>query len=127
MMKKSEIKGKFNTGYTQTAKSCGTRPLLRTVALLLILALTLSLFGCHGSVEMNVFEVPDGLDPDKEYSITFWAKNDSNINQVKIYNKAVEDFEALYPNIKVTLKRYTNYNDIYKDVITNIEIGRAHV
>ena len=84
MMKRSIFKGKLNTGYTQTHLSCSKSLLVRFVSLLLILALSLSLFGCHGSAEMNVFEVPDGLDPDKEYNITFWAKNDSNINQVKI-------------------------------------------
>ncbi len=55
--------------------------------------------------------------------ITFWAKNDTNIDQVNVYKKAIADFEALYPNIKVNLKLYTDYSRIYQDVITNISTG----
>ena len=55
-----------------------------------------------------------------EYEITFWAKNDTNKRQTEIYAQAIEDFEEYYPNITVTLRLYTDYNDIYNDVITNI-------
>ena len=48
--------------------------------------------------------------------ITFWAKNDTNIHQTEIYRQAIEDFQALYPNITVTLRLYTDYGDIYNDV-----------
>ena len=41
----------------------------------------------------------------------------------EIYEKAVADFEALYPNVKVTLRLYTDYGRIYNDVITNIATG----
>lgn len=68
----------------------------------------------------NEFSVPSEFDTSKNYEITFWAKNDSNITQKKIYQKAIVDFESLYPNIKVTLKSYTDYGKIYNDVITNI-------
>lgn len=68
----------------------------------------------------NEFLVPSEFDTSKNYEITFWAKNDSNITQKKIYQKAIADFESLYPNIKVTLKSYTDYGKIYNDVITNI-------
>ena len=98
----------------------------RILSLLLIVALllsTLTLTSCHGSDGRAAFAVPDGLDNDKTYNITFWAKNDSNRVQIEIYEKTISDFEALYPNIKVTLKRYTNYNEIYKDVLTNISTG----
>ena len=37
-----------------------------------------------------------------------------------IYKQAIADFEACYPNIKVNLTLYTNYGDIYNDVITNL-------
>jgi len=63
------------------------------------------------------------FDKDKNYSITFWAKNDTNLTQVNIYNKAIADFEKLYPNIDVTIKLYTDYGRIYSDVITNIQTG----
>ncbi len=84
------------------------------------LMLTLALAGCHGSKGMPVFEIPEEFDTSREYEITFWAKNDTNLTQVAIYEKAIEDFEALYPNITVNLRLYTDYGRIYNDVITNI-------
>ena len=96
----------------------------KIISVLLVVALVLPLLtltGCHGNVDpMPAFEVPGEFDESKQYEITFWAKNETNNDQKAVYAKAVEDFEALYPNIKVTLKDYTNYNDIYNDVITNI-------
>ena len=76
--------------------------------------------GCHGAKERAAFEIPEEFDTSKTYEITFWAKNDTNLTQANIYRKAIEDFEALYPNIKVNLKLYTDYGRIYRDVITNI-------
>ncbi len=64
--------------------------------------------------------MPDGLDPDKDYKITFWAKNDTNKAQTNVYQKAIDDFEAIYPNITVEMRLYTDYSRIYNDVITNI-------
>ena len=87
---------------------------------LLALSILLLLGGCHGSRERSVFEIPDKFDESREYEITFWAKNDTNKTQVKIYEQAVEDFQALYPNIHVTIRFYTDYSKIYNDVITNI-------
>ena len=81
------------------------------------------LTGCHGKKGTAVFTMPEGLDPSRTYDIVFWAKNDTNITQTKIYNKAIEDFEKLYPNIKVSIRLYTDYNKIYNDVITNISTG----
>ena len=93
----------------------------RTVTLLLLLALmTALLTGCHGGKKRVAFRVPMEFDESKEYDISFWAKNDTNITQVNIYKKAIADFEELYPNIHVTLKTYTDYATIYQDVITNI-------
>ncbi len=60
------------------------------------------------------------LNTQKKYTIEFWAKNDSNLTQIRIYNKAKEDFEALYPNITVNIRFYSDYGKIYRDVITNI-------
>ena len=93
----------------------------RVLALALALLSCLFLFsGCHGSRERSVFEIPDKFDESRDYEITFWAKNDTNKTQVKIYEQAVEDFEALYPNIHVNIRFYTDYSKIYNDVITNI-------
>lgn len=89
----------------------------------LLLAGCLVLCGCHGSREQNAFAVPDTFDEGREYEITFWAKNDTNKNQVAIYEQSIEDFEALYPGIHVNLRLYTDYGKIYNDVITNIATG----
>ncbi|MBE6968526.1 MAG: extracellular solute-binding protein [Ruminococcaceae bacterium] len=91
------------------------------IALLLLLVLCLS--GCHGSKETSAFAVPEDFDESRSYEISFWAKNDTNKTQVDIYHKAIADFEALYPNITVNLRLYTDYGKIYNDVITNIATG----
>ena len=87
---------------------------------LLLLTLSLLLTGCHGSQKRAGFEVPAEFDTSKTFNLTFWAKNDSNNTQKLIYQKAIRDFEALYPNIHVQLQAYTDYGAIYNDVITNI-------
>ena len=93
----------------------------RVLCLLCIFVLLVPLFaGCHGNVERKAFAIPDEFDASRNYEISFWAKNDTNLTQVNIYKKAIADFEMLYPNIKVNLRLYTNYGNIYNDVITNI-------
>ena len=82
-----------------------------------------SLASCHGSRGMNEFVIPETFDESKQYEITFWAKNDTNKTQTAIYDKAISDFEALYPNISVNMRLYTDYGRIYNDVITNISTG----
>jgi multiple sugar transport system substrate-binding protein len=94
--------------------------LKKLILLTLILTFALSLFSCHGAREKKSFEIPDTFDTTRNYEISFWAKNDTNMTQVEIYKKAISDFEALYPNIRVNLKLYTDYGKIYNDVITNI-------
>lgn len=85
-----------------------------------LLVLTFILSGCHGQSVSNDFVVPDSFDESKTYEITFWAKNDSNKTQVQIYKDTIASFEKIYPNIKVNLSLYTDYGQIYNDVITNI-------
>lgn len=94
-------------------------------SILLVLLMVLSISGCHGNKAENAevslaYEIPESFDMSKTYEISFWAKNDSNINQVEVYKRAISEFEEIYPNIKVTLKLYTDYTKIYNDVITNI-------
>ena len=91
--------------------------------ILLVSLLVCMLSGCHGSMGMNEFVMPEEFDTTKNYEISFWAKNDTNITQVDIYHKAIAGFEELYPNVKVKLKLYTDYGRIYNDVITNIATG----
>ena len=92
----------------------------RLFSLALALLLCLPLTACHGSREQAAFAVPETFDESRDYEITFWAKNDTNKRQTDIYKAAIDGFQALYPNITVTLRLYTDYGDIYNDVITNI-------
>jgi len=87
------------------------------LALFLVLP---ALVSCHGVAAHKEFVMPAEFDSSRQYEIVFWAKNDTNLTQVGVYHQAIKDFEACYPNIHVNMKLYTNYNDIYKDVITNI-------
>ena len=91
------------------------------LALLVLLTLCAALLsGCHGSQDTSAFAIPQAFDESRTYELTFWAKNDTNKTQTAIYEKAIADFEALYPNIKVNMRLYTDYGRIYNDVITNI-------
>ena len=95
----------------------------RTLAAGLLAAAVLALAGCHGRQERAQFAVPEEFDTDGSYEVVFWAKNDTNKSQTDIYKQAIADFQQLYPNITVTLRLYTDYGDIYNDVITNISTG----
>ena len=90
------------------------------ISILLTAVLMLTLTACHGAQEQKVFEIPESFDTSRNFEISFWAKNDTNMTQVEIYKKAIADFETLYPNITVNLRLYTDYGKIYNDVITNI-------
>ena len=95
----------------------------RAFSLLLLVMLVCSaliLPGCHGSRDRSAFTLPETFDESRPINITFWAKNDTNKVQTAIYEKAIRDFEALYPSITVTMRLYTDYGRIYNDVITNI-------
>ena len=92
----------------------------KLLCVFMVFACVFSLFGCHGKREEKVFTIPEQFDTEGNYEISFWAKNDTNLTQVNIYKQAIADFEALYPNIKVNLRLYTDYGRIYNDVITNI-------
>ena len=112
----------------------------KITTLLLLLALVLGclvLSGCHGTLVSreeltsgaesstaaageNAFSVPASFDENRKIEINFWAKNDSNKTQIAIYRDAINAFQALYPNVTVNLRLYTDYGRIYNDVITNI-------
>ena len=86
----------------------------------LLVAVLLLCSGCHGKQSTGAFTMPDSFDTSKQYEVTFWAKNDTNKNQTAVYQQAIDDFEKLYPNIKINMRLYTDYGKIYNDVITNI-------
>lgn len=95
----------------------------RIVSALLVTVIfigTLSLSSCHGKKSLDPFVMPESFNTDEQVEITFWIKNDNHTAQKLIYERAIADFENLYPNINVTLRSMYNYDDIYKDVLTNI-------
>ena len=93
---------------------------MKKLLLALLAALSLLLAGCHGAREQQTFQLPADFDTSRQYEITFWAKNDTNVTQAEIYKKAIADFQEIYPNITVNMRLYTDYSRIYNDVITNI-------
>ena len=94
---------------------------MKKIVWLLILVMLLTLLGgCHGGLGKKAFVMPESFDTSRQYEITFWAKNDTNITQADLYRKAIADFQEIYPNITVNLRLYTDYGRIYNDVITNI-------
>ncbi len=93
----------------------------KAVAILMFLCLVLGAFtGCHGAYERNEFAVPDEFDTSRNYELVFWAKNESNIRQKEVYEQAIADFEALYPNVSVTMRLYTDYGRLYDDMLKNL-------
>ncbi|MDO4404385.1 MAG: extracellular solute-binding protein [Atopobiaceae bacterium] len=106
--------------WTRSATACHRNRSVGLFLLVLALVCTVVLTACHGSQGMAAFEVPEEWDTSRTYEVTFWAKNDTNKTQTAIYEKAIADFEKLYPNVNVKMKLYTDYGKIYNDVITNI-------
>ena len=110
---------------------------IRFLALLLALLTLLSLSACHGSRAAApsaegasgesssedlaaLLPIPESFDESRKIEISFWAKNDTNQDQIAIYQTCIANFEKLYPNVTVKLRLYTDYARIYNDVITNI-------
>ena len=90
----------------------------------LMMMLLFFITGCHHNKIIEDFTVPLEFDMNKEYEITFWAKNDSNMYQREIYRDAIKEFNKYYPNIHVNMDdTYTDYARIYNDVINNIQTG----
>ena len=56
-------------------------------------------------------------EPDKRY------RNGDGSVLSSYSGRSAADFQALYPNITVNLRLYTDYGKIYNDVITNISTG----
>ncbi len=92
----------------------------RITAIVLLVGLLLTLTACHGKQKSVSFAVPDHFDNTTPIEIVFWAKNDTNRNQVAVYQQAIDEFQELYPNVTVNMRLYTDYGRIYNDVITNI-------
>ena len=93
---------------------------------LMLVSMLLLLSGCHGRLESREADtagstaVPEAFDDAKRIELVFWAKNDTNKVQTAVYTKAIEDFEKMYPNVRINLRLYADYGRILADVITNI-------
>ena len=72
---------------------------------------------CHGSKDTNAFVIPESFDTTKTYEITFWAKNDTNMTQVNIYNETIAAFQEIYPNIKVNYSTYDSNETMYSKLV----------
>ena len=93
----------------------------KAIYLILLLISLVSFVSCHGSLgEVESLILPEEFDETKEYNISFWAKNDGNTEQVRVYNEAIQRFESIYPNINVEIRHFNSYPDIYRDVLINI-------
>ena len=68
----------------------------RLLVLALLLACCLLMTGCHGSDGSAAFAIPQQFDTNRQFEVSFWAKNDTNKTQTAIYEKAIADFETLY-------------------------------
>lgn len=101
-------------------RKIATKIVAGITAVVISSTMALCLTACHGPKYMPKFDVPEEFDESRTYEITFWAKNDTNATQKKIYEDSIAAFEELYPNIKVNLRLYTDYTAMYNDVITNI-------
>ena len=92
----------------------------KLLSAVLVFGLLLGCAGCHGTVERHTFEVPENFDTSRQYELTFWAKNESNLTQKAVYEQAIADFQVLYPNITVNMRLYTDYGRLYDDMLKNI-------
>ena len=100
---------------------------VKRIAIGMVLVLSLAaLSGCHGRLESREAvnpenaRIPESFDDSEPIELVFWAKNDTNKVQTAVYTKAIEDFEEMYPNVKINLRLYADYSRIFADVITNI-------
>ena len=105
--------------------------LISSLSILSILVLS----SCHGRLVLEEDKTKkepeiiafDEFDESKDYNISFWAKSDGSdpnpeiFTQDKALENAVAKFNTYYPNIHVELIIKYDYNEIYRDVLLNIQ------
>ena len=94
--------------------------------LLVVLMLSLVMSAMTGCGKKNQaapdFVMPEGgLDTSKEIEIVFYHQMGAALEA--ILNTAIEDFNKIYPNIKVTHKSLGDYNGIRDQVKNEISVG----
>ena len=89
----------------------------------MLLALTLGgMTGCKKTETIKEFEMPEGgLDTSREIEIVFYHQMGAALEG--ILNTAIEDFNKIYPNIKVTHESMGDYNGVRDQIKTEISVG----
>ena len=89
----------------------------------LMLSMTMgALTGCGQSKVAPDFVMPEGgFDTTKEVEIVFYHQMGAALEA--ILNVAIEDFNKIYPNIKVTHKSLGDYNGIRDQVKNEVSVG----
>ena len=98
----------------------------RIVAICMLAAMLLGMLGmagCQGKPTATPnFVVPEGgFDPTKEVTITFG--HTMGADSVAIVKKHIEEFNKIYPNIKVELQSKGGWSDICSAVTNDINAG----
>ncbi len=96
----------------------------RIFALLLAVAMLFSLAACSGGGETGTnanFEVPEGGYDGSPVTINFYHTMGTNLQEVmQLY---IEEFNKLYPNIKIVHSQVGNYDDVRSQITTEIPEG----
>ena len=108
----------------------------RIVALLLLVAMVVSLAACNSNTPeatdatkgtegektpVSNFQVPEGGYDGSEVTVTFYHTMGSNLTTV--LDLYIEEFEKLYPNINIEYTSVGGYDDVRDQISTEITVG----
>ena len=97
----------------------------RIIALVLTLVVCLSCVsvfaGCNGNKTAADFVIPEGGYDGSEVTITFYHTMGANLREV--LDAYIAEFNKLYPKITVVSKQVGNYDDVRKQISTEITVG----
>ena len=97
----------------------------KIIALILTLVVCLgcvSMFtGCNGKTPAADFVIPEGGYDGSEVTITFYSTMGANL--VEVIDAYIPEFNKLYPNITVVHKQIGGYDDVRKQISTEITVG----
>ena len=95
------------------------------IALILSLVLCLSCLtmfaGCGGNKRAADFVIPEGGYDGSAVTITFYHTMGENLRTV--LDAYIEEFNKLYPNITIVHKQVGGYDDVRKQISTEITVG----
>ena len=97
----------------------------RIIALVLTLVVCLSCVsvfaGCNGNKTAADFVIPEGGYDGSEVTITFYHTMGANLREV--LDAYIAEFNKLYPKITVVSKQVGGYDDVRKQISTEITVG----